>query len=61
MGLKTVAAKVFVLPLVLVVTLLWRRNVLPSLSEGLENNCIVNVVPGVCWGVPPASERAQNL
>ena len=47
-GLQTVAAKVTVLPLLLVVTLLWRRNVLASLSsEGLENNWIVNVVPSV--------------
>jgi hypothetical protein len=37
-GLKTVAAKVPLPPLALAVTLLWRRNVLPSLSEGLENN-----------------------
>jgi hypothetical protein len=45
--LKTVAAKVPVLPLLLVLTLLSRRNVLTSLSAGLDNNCIVNVVPGV--------------
>jgi len=45
--LQTDAAKETVLPLLLVVALLWRRNVLPSSSEWFENNWIVNVVPGV--------------